>query len=489
MNPRRPFFRVGLRAVADDANQFPLVGVIVDGPSEEEAVEPALELLRRWNVPHETHVASAHRSPRTVLDWAAQAVDRGFEVIIATAGRSAHLPGLVASQTLLPVIGLPLSSVPLSGGDALGTMTQSPSGFPIAVVGIDHVENAAVLALQVLARSDARWNAQLEEYRGSTADEEGEAGEESENREAGFISRPHTQAPEIRVEEEPGDGEEDGEEDEVDEEAADDADLLVRPIDLSRPLTPAAGAKSIVTEQARPEPQSRERARPVAGGSRARHRGRIPIESDLLPIEIAEMAVECLLEGGIVALPTDTVYGLAVDASNTDAVQALYALKGRDPERAIAVFIDSQRLLASLVRNLTIDVRRMLEAFWPGPLTVVFERRPGEFGHLSTGPTLGVRLPDHSIPLTLMQELSRPIACTSANPSGMPAATSADQVAKFFGRKVHMILDVGVLPSRAVSTVVDVTQVPFRILREGAVTREQIAAVVGDMLKPEEEEE
>lgn len=221
---------------------------------------------------------------------------------------------------------------------------------------------------------------------------------------------------------------------------------------------------------------------------KARHIGRVELESDLLPVDLAGQAVDCLLDGGIVAMPTDTVYGLAVEATNEEAVRRLYEIKARETARPITVFIDSQQLLSSLVLNLTPEVKRMLEAFWPGPLTVVFTRRGRNFRYLSPESTLGVRLPKHSVPLTIMQELRRPIACTSANLSGQTESTSGEEIEFDFGDSVDLILDVGPLPVSPPSTVIDVTQVPYRILRKGAISASQLAAVVGELLETEEEE-
>jgi L-threonylcarbamoyladenylate synthase len=190
-----------------------------------------------------------------------------------------------------------------------------------------------------------------------------------------------------------------------------------------------------------------------------------------------------MLEGGLIALPTETVYGLAADATNPRAVERLFAVKGRERSKSITLLIDSPRLLAGIARNVTVEVRRLMEAFWPGPLTIVFQKRTGNFDHVSPGETIGVRLPDHSVPLALMQALARPLACTSANLADRPDATSSDQVDGYFGDRINLLLDSGQLPPAPPSTVLDVTGEPYRILREGPVTAEQIAAIVGDKIE------
>ncbi|MCL5269462.1 MAG: L-threonylcarbamoyladenylate synthase, partial [bacterium] len=224
-------------------------------------------------------------------------------------------------------------------------------------------------------------------------------------------------------------------------------------------------------------------APPAAPGARVL--GRRAIDPDAPDVGLIEDAVDCLLEGGIVALPTETVYGLAVDATNPVAVERLYALKERARAKAITIMVDSPRLLASIACNLTVESRRLMEAFWPGPLTIIFQKRPGTFTHVSANDTIGVRLPDHSIPLAIMQALARPLACTSANLSGRPEARTADEIAVDFGGAVNLILDAGALESSPPWAVGDVTGESYRVRRVGAIGYSQLAAIVGDKLEPE----
>jgi L-threonylcarbamoyladenylate synthase len=225
------------------------------------------------------------------------------------------------------------------------------------------------------------------------------------------------------------------------------------------------------------------KARPAA--LPARSLGRLRIDMDSPDVAAIEEVVDCLLEGGIVAFPTETVYGLAVDATNPAAVERLFLLKGRDRGKSVTLMVDSSKLLAAIAQNVSTEIRRLMEAFWPGALTLIFQKRPGNFCHVSPGETIGVRLPDHSVPLAIMQALARPLACTSANLSGQPEARSADVIEALFGDRLNALLDGGALPQRPPSTVVDVSREPFRILRQGAITREQIGAVVGAMLDAE----
>uniref|UniRef100_A0A7C3WQT8 N5-carboxyaminoimidazole ribonucleotide mutase n=1 Tax=Desulfobacca acetoxidans TaxID=60893 RepID=A0A7C3WQT8_9BACT len=134
------------------------VGIVLGSASDWEAVEPAAALLRKWNIGVEVTVASAHRSPGRVEVYAREAALRGLKVIIAAAGAAAHLAGVIASHTTLPVIGIPLPSSPLQGLDSLLAMVQMPAGVPVATMalGTAGAKNAAIFAAQILALGDPR---------------------------------------------------------------------------------------------------------------------------------------------------------------------------------------------------------------------------------------------------------------------------------------------------------------------------------------------
>ncbi len=129
------------------------VGILMGSDSDWPVMEKALATLRRFDVPAEVRVLSAHRRPVETAEYAASASRRGIEVLIAGAGLAAHLPGVLAAQTILPVIGVPIAAK-LEGLDALLSIVQMPPGVPVASVGIGRAENAALLALQILARGD-----------------------------------------------------------------------------------------------------------------------------------------------------------------------------------------------------------------------------------------------------------------------------------------------------------------------------------------------
>jgi 5-(carboxyamino)imidazole ribonucleotide mutase len=143
----------------------PLIGIIMGSDSDAERLEPAREVLKQFEVAFEFRVVSAHRTPDRMFQYAEEAAARGIEVIIAAAGGAAHLPGMTASKTILPVIGVPVKSKALNGIDSLLSIVQMPSGVPVATVAIDGAANAALLALRILAIKYPLIGKKLEQYR------------------------------------------------------------------------------------------------------------------------------------------------------------------------------------------------------------------------------------------------------------------------------------------------------------------------------------
>lgn len=131
-------------------NNAPLVGIIMGSESDMPAMEPCMKQLEEFGIPYEVKVASAHRKPAEVHEWASTAVDRGIRVIVAAAGKAAHLGGVVAAYTPNPVITVPMKTSDLGGLDSLLSMVQMPSGVPVACVAINGAKNAAILAVQML---------------------------------------------------------------------------------------------------------------------------------------------------------------------------------------------------------------------------------------------------------------------------------------------------------------------------------------------------
>jgi 5-(carboxyamino)imidazole ribonucleotide mutase len=143
----------------------PLVGIIMGSDSDLKVMIHASEFLEKIHVPYEMEIVSAHRTPELMFDYAKTAKKRGLKVIIAGAGGSAHLPGMIASLTTLPVIGVPIESHNLKGMDSLLSIVQMPSGIPVACVAINGSLNAAILASLILALGSKSISSDVEEYR------------------------------------------------------------------------------------------------------------------------------------------------------------------------------------------------------------------------------------------------------------------------------------------------------------------------------------
>jgi len=147
--------------------ETPLVAVIMGSSSDWETMRHAVEMLERFAVPHERHIVSAHRTPAWLTEFATGAEGRGIEIVIAGAGGAAHLPGMVAAQTVLPVLGVPVESSTLKGLDSLLSINQMPSGVPVGTLAIGKAgaTNAALLAVAILSNSRPDLRAKLRAFR------------------------------------------------------------------------------------------------------------------------------------------------------------------------------------------------------------------------------------------------------------------------------------------------------------------------------------
>ena len=148
----------------------PRVGIIMGSHSDLETMNPAAQCLEQFGVPHEVEIVSAHRTPHRMVEYAETAASRGIEVIIAGAGGAAHLPGMTAALTTLPVIGVPVQSRALSGVDSLHSIVQMPAGIPVATVAIGAGWNAGLLAVRILAIRDSGLTERLADYHRSQAE-------------------------------------------------------------------------------------------------------------------------------------------------------------------------------------------------------------------------------------------------------------------------------------------------------------------------------
>lgn len=146
--------------------------IVMGSKSDTPVAEKAEKVLSEFGIQFETFVISAHRNPNKIKKFASEAEKNGFDVIIAIAGLAAHLPGVVASLTVLPVIGVPVDAGPLSGQDALYSIVQMPPGIPVASVGIGNAKNAAILAVQILSTKDASLRDKMKDYRKQFGDDE-----------------------------------------------------------------------------------------------------------------------------------------------------------------------------------------------------------------------------------------------------------------------------------------------------------------------------
>jgi L-threonylcarbamoyladenylate synthase len=188
-------------------------------------------------------------------------------------------------------------------------------------------------------------------------------------------------------------------------------------------------------------------------------------------------AISILNSGGLVAIPTDTVYGLAAMVKDASAIARIYQAKERNENKAIAVLIGDLSQLDQVADGLNQAARRLAQAFWPGALTLVVARRADLPENLSPLPTIGVRMPDHAFARQLLRQAG-PLATTSANLSGGPNPRNAQEVLAQLEGRIELVLNGGDAPGGIPSTVVDCTGSAIAILRAGAISPEQIETIV-----------
>lgn len=186
-------------------------------------------------------------------------------------------------------------------------------------------------------------------------------------------------------------------------------------------------------------------------------------------------AARVIREGGIVAFPTETFYGLGVKYNNVDALKRLYEIKQRPKEKAMPLIIGSRQSLDLVARSVSSIEEELLARFWPGPLTILFTARKelSEYVSAETG-NVAVRIPGRSFALDLIQTLPFPVTSTSANISGMPAADNPDDVIRYFGDQLDLLIDGGKTPGGAPSTIVAIRDSEIAIVRKGAIPAEKI---------------
>jgi len=192
-----------------------------------------------------------------------------------------------------------------------------------------------------------------------------------------------------------------------------------------------------------------------------------------------EEAAGRIRSGGIVAFPTETFYGLAVDPFNPSALGRLFSLKKRSPDKPLLVLIDKPEDLGLLVKKVPRQYERLLDIFWPGPLTMVFEGIDGLPGLLTDEyGTVGVRRSSHPVAGALAIAAGGAVTGTSANPSGLPAAVNSGEVAEMFPEGIDQIIDGGPVPGGSGSTIIGLEGDGVKLIREGRIPFEKIRAAV-----------
>ena len=194
-------------------------------------------------------------------------------------------------------------------------------------------------------------------------------------------------------------------------------------------------------------------------------------------------AVQILKKGGVIVVPTDTVYGLGADAFNSNAVDRIYEIKKRCRHLPLPLLLSDISQITMIAESVPKIGWSLASRFWPGGLTLVLPKIASLPPYLSRGPTIAVRIPNHPICLALIEGLGRPIIGTSANISGRPSCLTADEVKQQLGDKVDLIVDGGKCPGGGESTIVDVTGELPVVLRQGIVAQYEIDKVLENSVR------
>jgi len=196
---------------------------------------------------------------------------------------------------------------------------------------------------------------------------------------------------------------------------------------------------------------------------------------------ILTRAAEILAGGGVIAYPTETFYGLGADATNEKAIEKIFAVKGRNFKNPVSLIIGQTDDIYPLVQDVPETAKKLMAAFWPGALTIVFLAANNVSPLLTAGSgKIGLRVSSHPGAQGIVQKLKRPLTATSANLTGAPECTRASEVAEQLGDKIDAIIDLGNTPGTKGSTIIDVTCTPPVILREGAISRKTIERYIDD---------
>jgi L-threonylcarbamoyladenylate synthase len=191
-------------------------------------------------------------------------------------------------------------------------------------------------------------------------------------------------------------------------------------------------------------------------------------------------ACEVVLTGGVIIAPTDTIYGLCGDATDERLVRHVFAIKGRDYVKPLSIFVSSPAEVVGWARVVSAEASQLMDAFWPGALTLVLPASDQVHPWLvGGGKTIGIRIPNHPFLLELLRQCRRALTATSANFSGEPDPRSAEDAVEAIGEPVDLVLDAGPSPDPTPSTVIDVSMAPPLVRRQGRVSVSEIEKVVG----------
>ncbi|MBF0100348.1 MAG: threonylcarbamoyl-AMP synthase [Desulfobacterales bacterium] len=205
----------------------------------------------------------------------------------------------------------------------------------------------------------------------------------------------------------------------------------------------------------------------------------IRITNSYPDIELIKKAVDVIQQGEVIVFPTTSLYGLGASALSHESVQKVFEIKERPIDKPLLILVNDINQLAKIVDSIPTSALRIMEHFWPGSVTLIFKAKPHLPENLTAGTkTIGVRIPVHPIAQLLVNTLNMPITATSANISGKEGCSNIEYLDAKIKKKVSLILDAGILASGAGSTIVDVTQDPPRMIREGKISFKQVMDIL-----------
>ncbi|MGF1572702.1 MAG: L-threonylcarbamoyladenylate synthase [Sumerlaeia bacterium] len=588
--------------------QRPLIAVIIGGRADFNVMRRGLETLRVMGVPYMFEVLPAHRNPHKLAEFAQSAGENGIEVIITAEGASSMIATHLATYTTLPIIAVPLDASPLRGQDALFSLSMVPPGLPVACVGINNSENAAILATQILALKHAQFRTVLAHRRMSSAqraesiqndlcteypdlcmrdrtaplvvgqdtldtDARDEVSESvtpdppepnerirpgatyldrpANNRVESLVSTPVPQEPGISypsnfqsppptvdmILKGPGAKESYKPVEPIrpaalqssafgpagqvpnfgeNETLSDDESAQgITPLEQIAPLPTIIRHHSATEEEKNLHPIPEIKGNSNAQGSKkstakakaakpdhaeddeATEEKKVPassfgtIKTKIFKVnreqpndDLVDHAMMVLLEGGILGLPTDTVYGLAADATNESAVDKLYNLRSKESQKTLGVMIHHPDMLDGLVTEVPPALEKVIEECWPGALTIILPKQPSTLKNVTSFDRIGVRIPSDRLCLSIIEKVGRPIVVRNASTNPLEPINSAEPMIETFSTLIDCILDGGDCASSAgASTVLTALGDQFEILREGGVSRKKLKDLLGSKLK------